>query len=580
MGILTRAISERLPDFTARRSTVERGPGTMATASGIDALRRAKPGSAATYRNWSIHGELVRAAFDVKLGQLARAEWDIVPFDNSARKPDKGTVSRMREILSQPNPGETSTGSFLTAVGEDILCLDAGAFEFERTLRGDIVWLWPTDGGAIQIDRLWQGDPKMPRFYYCPEPTVAVPLYNFDLGYIKMHSRSYSPLGIPPLETLKMTIDAELQGSMYNHRQVTQAAPDGIMDLGENARPDQVEGFKSLWDNLIAGKSMMAFWGGTKSAKFIPFKRTNHEMQFMEWQMYCVRKLCAVLQISPQDLGFTFDINKSTSETQQDQTDERGTFPFLGAVQDAMTSQFCWDPSFGGRNNNIAFRFRGISERATAGKAATHKLTLAGMPSQTINEARRDMGYPPIGDPNDENNPFNQLMANTPLGLVLLDKIPSAYDVTGIAKDERAQELQDSAPAPAPVQQIKAGLEFEDLITKMDLQHNTALTALAAMTRPTEVKIDKGALEVNVTNQPPGPTPVTVTTNMPEPAVAIVRQIRRATTYKHSEEGLIIGKVEVESDAMDPTYQRVLHTKFLTDMDGNVIGKEEFESAE
>lgn len=582
MGILTQAISDRLPLIAARPTASRSSNGTMATASGIDALRRAKPGSVSIYRNWSIHGELVRAAFDVKLGQLARAEWDLVPFDNNARKPDKGLMNRMQEILVQPNPGVNSTGDFLTAVGEDILCLDAGAFEFERTLRGDIMYMWPTDGGAIQIDRQWNGDPRMARYYWCPEPTVAVPLLNWDLAYAKMHSRSYSPLGIPPLETLKMTIDAELTGSMYNSRQVTQAAPDGIMDLGENARPDQVEGFKSLWENLIAGKSMMAFWGGTKSAKFIPFKGSQRDMQFMEWQMYCVRKICAVLQISPQDIGFTFDINKSTGEVQQDQTDERGTFPFLGTVQDVLTSKFCWDPSFRGRENNIAFRFRDVTVRQSLAKATTHKLTLAGMPSQTINEARRDIGLPPIGDPNDDSNPFNQLMANTPLGLVLLDKVPSAYDVTGIAKDERAIELAEAQPdpvapaAPAP-KQIAASLEYIDLMAKMQLEHTTSMATLAAMSGK-GVTIDKGAIEVNVTNPPA----VNITPPEPAPPVIIppvvVRKVQQSTEYHYDAKGLIIGKTETETDAHDPLYKRVIHTKFLTNENGDVIGKEATEA--
>lgn len=50
--------------------------------------------------------------------------------------------------------------------------------------------------------------------------------------------------------------------------------------------------------------------------------------------------------------------------------------------------------------------------------------------------------------------------------------------------------------------------------------------------------------------------------------------------YEHNEDGLIVGKEEVESDALDPEYRRVVHTKFLTDEDGNVIGKEESEGAE
>lgn len=502
MGLITTALARSVP--------IQRGPrtgaamtdhGTVATASSIDSLRRAGPSNVAMYRNWAIHGELTRAALDIKIGQLADAEWELVPFEQSGKTPDKGLMNRMREILSQPNPGEESLGTFLQALGEDLWTLDAAPFEKERTLRGELLWVWPVDGATIKIDRYWNGDPRLPRYYYCPRADVAIPMLISELGYLKMHNRSYSPLGIPPFETLKATIDAELSGSSYNARQVQQAAPDGIMDLGENARPDQVESFKALWNSLIAGKSMMAFWGGTKSAKFIPFKAGNKEMQFIEWQEYLVRKLCAVMHLSPQDLGFSFDINKSTGEVQQSQTDDKGNFG-LSRVQDVMTTQFCWDPSFGGRANNIAFRFRSVSVRVRKQTSDTHKNTLAGMPSQVVNEARKDMGLPPIGDPHDPSNPFNQLMANTSQGLVLLDKIPSAYELA--MRSSTPPAGPDGGPPKEEPKQIEASVDPVDVITKMHEAHMTGLERVAeiATTRPeappVSVTIEKGAVAVDL----------------------------------------------------------------------------------
>ena len=475
---------------------VEKGPragaaasssGMLATASNMASMRRVGPSNAQVYRNWAIHGELVRAALDIKIGQLVDAEWELVPFDTNGKTPDRGLMNRMYEILAQPNPGEESIGTFLQAVGEDLWTIDAAPFEKERTLRGDLLWMWPVDGSSIKVDRLWGGNPNEPRYYFVPQPDVAVPLLNADLGYMKMHNRSYSPLGIPPLETLKNTITAELNGSMYNDRQVTQAAPDGIMDLGENARPDQVESFKALWNSLIAGKSMMAFWGGTKSAKFIPFKNANREMQFIEWQEYLVRKLCAVMYLSPQDLGFSFDINKSTGEVQQSQTDDKGAFG-LKRVQDVMTTQFCWDQSFGGRANNIAFRYRAVSVRVRKQTAETHKITLAGMPEQTINEGRRDMGLPPIGDPRDPENPFNQLMANTSQGLVRLDDIPTARELA-----ERSTTPPDPSGGGEPKKEPPKQIEERGLV---ELTKGITDLSTAVASRPVSVVIEKGAVAV------------------------------------------------------------------------------------
>ena len=256
-----------------------------------------------------------------------------------------------------------------------------------------------------------------------------MPFKNRDMVYIMANPRTYSVMGLSPLETLKLTIDAELMGSQYNTRQVTNAAPDGMLDLGETARPEQVEGFKSYWLSEVAGRGAMAFIGGSKGAKFVPFRGSNRDMQYQEWLVYLVRKVAAVYGLSPQDLGLTMDINRANSETQADMTEDRGLRPLLALGQDFMTREIVWDESFGGPENNLAFRFLRLNIKESMSKASINKLALAGMPWKPINEARMDDGRPPMGDPNDENNPYNKLMANTPLGVVTVDDVLSAKEV-------------------------------------------------------------------------------------------------------------------------------------------------------
>ena len=342
MAVFSAQIDRALTVTKSRRSVVD---GTRMSAIIRDA-RRQRPTNAAIYRAWSIHGPLVRASIDHLKNVCRRAEWELVPFCTDLPAPDKGLIRAQYELLNRPNPEDSSFGEFFERLVEDQLALDAGVIEKERLFRGDLVGLHPTMGEFIKVDSLWIGRPEDAALLLGARSHATVPFLNNNMVYARLHPRTNAGVGIPPLETLKLTIESELNGSMYNARQVTQAAPDGIMDLGENARPDQVDTFKALWNSLIAGKSMMAFWGGTKSAKFIPFKTGNREMQFIEWQEYLVRKLCAVFQISPQDLGFSFDINKSTGQVQQEQTDTRGGF-LLSRAQDVMTSQFCLGPVLG-----------------------------------------------------------------------------------------------------------------------------------------------------------------------------------------------------------------------------------------
>jgi hypothetical protein len=386
--------------------------------------------SSALFRNWAEHSEWIRAVISIRKSQISSAAWDIVPFD--PEKPiDEDAQKRVKKLFLQPSRSLDSFRSWVEPIVEDLLVLDAGVIEKERTFGGDIVALHPVDGGVIKVNALWDGSlENTPRYWWSPTQTFEVPFKNDDMVYIMANPRTYSVMGLSPLETLKMTIDAELGASQYNTRQVQQAAPDGLFDLGEGAREEQVDAFKAYWESEVAGRGALGFLGGTKGANFIKFRDSNRDMQYDEWLKYLVRKICAVYLVSPQDIGLTFDINRSEGDVQQEISEDQGLRPIMALNQDYFTREIVWDKSFGGRENNLAFRFTRLNVKDNMHKALYMEKALAGMPWQSINVALMDAGYPPIGDPNDSANPYNRLMANTGPGIVSIDDVPTAREVS------------------------------------------------------------------------------------------------------------------------------------------------------
>jgi hypothetical protein len=272
-----------------------------------------------------------------------------------------------------------------------------------------------------------------------------------------IHPRSHSAVGLSYIETLKMAIDAELTGSLYNARRVTQAAPDGIMDMGENIRPEQVTEFKSYWDAEIAGMSAMAFIGGSKNPKFIDFKKSNRDEQFQEWLLYCARKVAIVFQLSVQDHQILGDVNRANAEVQQENTEDRGLRTILKRAQDYITTQICWDAGYGGRAGNICWRYKAVSDRQSLAKAEEKKIALAGMPYEAINTTLLDLGKAPLGDPNDPSNIYNKLMAMTPTGLVTVDDVPSARELATIQKPQPKETPNGGAAKPAGRKPVGSG---------------------------------------------------------------------------------------------------------------------------
>lgn len=424
------------------KATVE--PGSQAAA----ALALQMPGkvgktNVGLYRHWAEHSEFVRAAINVRKSQVSQSEWDIGPFDPDKPYP-KRQANELRELFRSPNPKDGDFRTFIEQVVEDILVLDAGAMEKVPNLVGRTAELWPVDGATVKVNRFWDGDEDEARYYWFPDYQQRAAWLNKEFIYLMTNPRTYTPVGLSPLETLKVAIDAELSGMNYNRRQVEKAAPDGMMDLGEGVRPEQVEMFKAYWNAEVAGQGAMAFLGGTKGAKFVPFKANNRDMQFLEWQIYLARKIAIVFQIDPMDLGITADINRATAEVKSEQTEDRGLRPLLGLIQSAFTREVVASDEFGGPDNNLAFHFTRLNMKETLTRAEINKLALAGLPWKTINDARREDGREPIAG-----GMYDQLMANTPRGIVVLDDIPTAREV---ATQDSGSDGSSSGKGPAAAQ--------------------------------------------------------------------------------------------------------------------------------
>ncbi len=374
--------------------------------------------NAAAYRAWSEASPWVRAAIDIRRDQVSSAEWDIVPYDKDGFGDNKRVARRVKALLSSPNADDTFF-SLVQKTVEDILVLDGAPWEKVRYPTGEIAELYPVAGEFIAVNSRWDGsDEDQVRYLYVPDGNVHAQFTNADMVYFMQNPRTNSVVGLPPLEVLKATVDAELKAMEYNRKMVMGSPPEGVLNIGELATPTDVTAAKAEWDSNILGQSAFAVMGGYKNPSWMKFRDTNQEMQFREWQDYLVRQIAVVFALSPMDLGITFDVNRSTAEAQGDNTEDRGLKPLLQLIQERITQEVVWDESFGGRGNNLAFRFTALNLKESQARANINKIAMGGTPWKTVNEARLMEGRPPLGDPSAEDNIFNHVLAQTPKGLM------------------------------------------------------------------------------------------------------------------------------------------------------------------
>lgn len=397
----------------------------------------------------------VFSGINIRADQVSSAEWDIVPYDNTKRFAARQRDA-IRELFASPSAKLDSFQSFAKVVIAELLTLDAAPIEKVRYPQGQIAELWPTRGDWIAVDERWDGsDEDRARYYFVPDGTIRAKFTNEDMVYLVANQRANSSLGISPMYVLQTIIESELQALEYNRRQVMGAAPDGALYLGDQATATDVQKTESKMSAQVYGQSAMTILGGFQNPKFLPFRTSNRDMQFREWEDLLIRCIAVVLGLSPMDLGITFDVNRSTAEQQGQNSADRGLRPLKALFQNYMTREIVWDKSFGGRANNLAFKFADLSLDETMTKASINKIAMPGVGWKSINEARVVDGRPPIGDPNSEANIFNHVLIGSPKGIIDLNTgkfIGEEHlaEVQSKAKIDVAEEVAKVNPPKPP----------------------------------------------------------------------------------------------------------------------------------
>ncbi len=409
---------------------------------------------AAQLRRWADTSEWCRAAINHRRVQVSQSEWSVAPIDPKATF-DPQLQATIELMLLHPNNKQKSFRELIEPVIEDILVLDRGVMEKEITVGGLPNALHLVDGASIRTRPMWSGDLNDPRYEWWPGNVFVSNLLDTQVVLMMANPTSHRVDGFSPLEALKATIDADLAARDFNTRMVQQTSPNGILNLGENVGANVVDSFRMYWDAEVAGKKQMGIIGGVKNPEFMNLGQSAREMQYMQWQVYLLRKIAAVFGIAPQDLGITFDVNRANATTQQELSEDRGLKPLLRLIEDQMNVKIIADfartkaktmyargdidmqtmrmavalTHINPRDHadifvklhaanvlNLAFRFRMKSAKNARDQADFNARALAGFPWRTINETRADNGNDPVegGD---------VIVVMTPIGAMPLEMI-------------------------------------------------------------------------------------------------------------------------------------------------------------
>lgn len=347
----------------------------------------------------------VRAAINVRRQQIGRADIAVVPA-NEMKPYNKTLMRKVQKLLDQPNEMRDSYRSLIEPVIEDILVLDRGVITKDMTVGRQPQGLYYEDGSTISIYPAWDGKPTSYRYLYQePGSNKKVPLRN-DECIVFMACPASHRYGLSPVQVLYETIQSDLAATKSAKDMVDMKPPPHLLQI-LGATDSQLRNLRTMYEAEIMGRKELFLLGGSSEAKLFSLTASAKDNQWLEWQIYLVRKIAAVFQVSPQQLGVTFDINKSTGDVQQQIFEDTGLIPLLLLLEEQLNRELLADfaPQLANDRSdldalNLRIVYPEISETARqlhAERAIDIAVKgLGGLPSMTLNQVLLMRGEQPV----------------------------------------------------------------------------------------------------------------------------------------------------------------------------------------
>jgi len=375
--------------------------------------------------------DVARMAISHRIDDVRSLNWSIVPkrgFSGDA----ENAVETGHAIMARPEgPGTVMPfRPWLAKWLEDVLRYDAGCLFRRRDYTGQVCGLEVVSGTTIapMLD-YWGRTPNAPAPAYT-QFVHGVPWKWYstaDLIYIPFRPQPDSPYGFAPLEAILLTANTDIRFQNHFLSWFTAGTvPEGFATAPEDiSSPDQLREWQEYWDALLYGDD-----AAKHQIKFMPhgtiFEWPRDKKFDKDFSLYLMRKVAAAYHVTPNDLGFTEDVNRATGDTQVDVQFRVGTLPLVQYVEEILTDYLQQD-----RGLPVEFKFdTGQEKEDRLAVAQAHQLYVD-MGAESPDEVRAEE----LGLPIDNERPVPRFFNSSRQGVIPL---ASLYAVAGAVDPETA----------------------------------------------------------------------------------------------------------------------------------------------
>ena len=158
--------------------------------------------------------DITRLAIETRKDQIEKLEWTIKSRDDRHPAADApARIERLTEFWRMPD-GEQPFATWLREALEDVLVLDAPAFEIRRNRGGEIIGLDVVDGSTIKMlidDTGRRPQPPAPAYEQVIHGRPWRLLSNGELIYLPRNRRPHKAYGFSPVEQIVLTVNIGLR---------------------------------------------------------------------------------------------------------------------------------------------------------------------------------------------------------------------------------------------------------------------------------------------------------------------------------------------------------------------------------
>lgn len=339
--------------------------------------------------------DLLRLVIETRKDQIASISWEVIPEDGDAEE-DKyqEQIEKVTAFFKRPTPKHTWL-EWIRLVVEDDLVLGSVALYPWKTRGGDLYALYPVDASMFKLVVDAYGmtpEPPSPAYQQNLKGLPVVDLAADELEYWIRNPRTWKLYGYSPVEQVIITVNIAMRRQAFLLEYYTEGnIPDAIIGVPDTWSPDQIKEFQDWWDSILSGNTAVR-----RKIRFMPetkgvlLPKDAKEILTDNTDEWLARIICFAFSIAPTALVKM--VNRASSQQIAEAAREEGLLPVLNWYAERFTR--IANEQLGCPGVKFAWK---IQEEIDPAAAATIRKSDVSVGIVSVDEAREDLGLPPIG---------------------------------------------------------------------------------------------------------------------------------------------------------------------------------------